>query len=95
MAKRKTLSEAAAEAQEKRRAQPLQETLSPPTPEEIAAAIGARERPQETGSRPPKPKRLNVDLEPDFYDAVKEKAEREYGSIAKAVRALLEIYLET
>lgn len=86
MAKRKSLSDLVKETA-------AQQPEPSATPEELAAAIGAQMKERPT-SRPPKPKRLNVDLDPDFYDAVQQKALAQGKNLSQIVRELLEVYLK-
>ena len=69
------------------------ERLSKPDQNPLRAAIARHTTPQ-VPPRPPKPKRLNVDLDPDFYDAVADKSRRDgHRSLSELVRQLLETYL--
>ena len=66
-----------------------------PEADELVAAIREQMTPAQESQRVPKPKRLNVDVDPDFYDQVKAKADRQGKSVSEVVRELLRIYLST
>lgn len=86
MAKRKSLTDLVKEASS-------QEPEKEAPAADLSAAIQEHMQPIKS-SRPPKPKRLNVDLDPDFYDAVQDKADSQGKSLSQVVRELLDLYLK-
>lgn len=96
---RKSLSELARASAQQETKQPKPEPTPEPTPEampaaDISAAIRSRLLANKA-PRPPKPKKLSVELDPDFYNAVVARAKADDITLAELTRHLLRIYLES
>jgi len=92
---RKSLSELARASAQQETKQPKPEP-APETPPiaDISAAIRSRLLANKA-PRPPKPKKLSVELDPDFYNAVVARAKADDITLAELTRHLLRIYLES
>jgi|GEM_PF-3097652 len=69
-------------------------TPEAPTSSELSAAIRSRLNSTKT-TRPLKPKKACIELEPEFYDAVAIKARQEGMTLADLTRQLYRIYLDS